>query len=117
MKQAGQKEGETEGDTDSVDAPRAARAPPPASLPPPASAPTPTRVKTEFANLLEKIQCDLYLLLRANIYRFMDDRCTGVIKAKAATHDQEANLKGLAHLAVGKRYSWAQLKRDTYLHC
>ena len=110
------KKKEKEGEKDEA-GPTPAPTPAPAPLAPPASTPALPRVKTEFANVLEKIQCDLYLLLRANIYRFMDARCTGVIKAKAATHEQDANLKGLDRLAVGKRYSWEQLKRDTYLHC
>ena len=75
------------------------------------------RVKTDFACFLAKIQRDLYVYLRSNFSRFMDDKCTSIIQTKIATHDREHNLHNLDRLDKDKRYTWKQLTDDTYLHC
>ena len=76
-----------------------------------------TRVKSTFANILAKLQHDLYTLLRANIFKFMDKTCKGVIEAQIAMYEQKHQLKGRDRMVVGKRYAWDQLKNDMYVLC
>ena len=76
-----------------------------------------TRVKSRFANVLAKLQLDLYTLLRANISKFMDKTCKGVLEAQIATYEQNNQLRNRDRMAIGKRYSWQKLKDDTYFLC
>ena len=75
------------------------------------------RVNTDFANVLGKLQRELYVILRSNIQRFMDATCNGIIESRIATYEQTNNLVNHERLDISKRYSWSTLKEDTYVLC
>ena len=75
------------------------------------------RVKTTFASILEKLQLDLYLFLRANVSRFMDETSNNVIERRIVTYEHDKGLIGRDRIAMGLRYSWQMFKADVYDLC
>ena len=52
------------------------------------------RVRTAFAALLETLQLDLYLYLRSNVSRFMDETSNNVITNLIKTYEHDKGLTG-----------------------
>lgn len=79
--------------------------------------PTVSGVPTDFKIALVHLQEDLYLFLRSNIASFMDKDTKAIIQARCLAHESSNDLKGLDRIAIGKHYSWHQIKTDTYNLC
>ena len=76
-----------------------------------------TKVRTAFAGVLAKVQLRLYFCLRANIKRFMDKTCNGILESRIALFEQTHQLKNRARFEVQTRYTWDKLKDDTFVLC
>ena len=72
----------------------------------------PEPVYTEFALHHRALQRKVYLYLRANYHRFMDNNCKIILDNTIAEYERANNLKGEDRLLVGKRYSWKQMQKD-----
>ena len=83
----------------------------------PAQTPPVPRVKTAFAALLETLQLDLYLYLRSNVSRFMDETSKNVINNRIKTYEHDKGLTGRGRLNPELRYTWQRLKADVYDLC
>ena len=70
----------------------------------PAAAPVP-RVRTPFAALLEQLQLDLYLFLRSNVSRFMDETSNNVITNRIKTYEHDKGLTGRGRIHPDLRYT------------
>ena len=74
--------------------------------------PVPSPVLTDLANAHVVLQQELYLYIRANTHRFMDESCQTILDTLISKHEQDNNLEGDERLALGTRYSWSQMQSD-----
>ena len=59
-------------------------------------------VLTEFAIQLNRLGKELYTLLRANLFRFIDTSCNSIVKYKVNVYERKKGLKGLERLDPDK---------------
>ena len=74
-------------------------------------------VLTKFAHLLKKVQGELYLILRASIFNFMDDNTTTIMKGIIFRYERDNNIVDAKRLQAPYRYSWERFQRDLIMFC
>ena len=74
-------------------------------------------VLTEFAQKHVDLQRKLYLCLRANYHRFMDNACKTTIDHRIKTFESNNGLKGEERLDLNKRYTWTKMRNDMAALC
>ena len=77
----------------------------------------PAPVLTEFAQKHVDLQRKLYLCLRANYHRFMDNACKTTIDHRIKTFESNNGLKGEERLDLNKRYTWTKMRNDMAALC
>ena len=77
----------------------------------------PEPVLTEFAQKHVDLQRKLYLCLRANYHRFMDNACKTTIDYRIKTFESDHNLEGEDRLDLNKRYTWTRMRNDMAALC